>query len=182
MVSINSFTCLLVNSSTKKITCLLVYSSTNKQLVYIWISAHIIMLAEHPPISGSLLFFSITSNLWAEKLKGESKASSAWAADVKRSKGIALTVWCANSECWQRRKRKTVLCYLWSILFALSSCHLVREQLMLGEVKPKKESSVLFHLSFIYATIVAFLHWLRRFCSRSAEFFILHSNLSIYYK
>ena len=30
------------------------------KLVYRWISAHITLLAEHPPISGSFLFFSIT--------------------------------------------------------------------------------------------------------------------------
>ncbi|MEE1315627.1 MAG: hypothetical protein U0K35_00165, partial [Prevotella sp.] len=29
------------------------------KLVYIWLSMHIIMLAEHPPISCSFLFFSI---------------------------------------------------------------------------------------------------------------------------
>ena len=38
--------------------------------------------------------------------KWESEASSAWAAYVKRSKGIAPAVWCANSESWQMREVK----------------------------------------------------------------------------
>ena len=40
--------------------------------------------------------------------KWVSEASSAWAADVKRCKGIALTAWCANRSCWQMRKGKWV--------------------------------------------------------------------------
>ena len=31
------------------------------KLVYRWISAHITLLVEHPPISGSFMFFSITT-------------------------------------------------------------------------------------------------------------------------
>ena len=38
--------------------------------------------------------------------KWESEASSAWAAYVKRSKGIAPAVWCANRSCWQMREVK----------------------------------------------------------------------------
>ena len=80
----HQITCQLVYSSTcqlKKSTCLLVYSSTCQlivfivfsyrrlsdvmcadwhwKLVYRWISAHITLLAEHPPISGSFLFLYI---------------------------------------------------------------------------------------------------------------------------
>ena len=40
------------------------------------------------------------------KGKTESEASSAWAANVKRSTDPVRTVWCANSECWQRWKMK----------------------------------------------------------------------------
>ena len=40
------------------------------------------------------------------KVKTESEASSAWAANVKRSTDAVRTVWCANSECWQRGKSK----------------------------------------------------------------------------
>ena len=60
----------LVNLSTRLLTIFIVFSyrrlldvicaDRHWKLVYIWISAHITMLEEHPPISGSFLFFSIT--------------------------------------------------------------------------------------------------------------------------
>ena len=59
----------LVNLSTRLLTIFIVFSyrrlldvicaDRHWKLVYIWISAHITMLEEHPPISGSFLFFSI---------------------------------------------------------------------------------------------------------------------------
>ena len=121
----------LVNLSTRLLTIFIVFSyrrlldvicaDRHWKLVYIWISAHITMLEEHPPISGSLMFLSwiIIREHPSDpcSTKGESKASSAWAAYVKRSTDAVRTVWGANRSCWQRRnivptnENKACLCF-----------------------------------------------------------------------
>ena len=67
-IFLTSETCQL-NQSTCQLIVFIVFSyrrlsdvmcaDRHWKLVYRWISAHITLLAEHPPISGSFLFFSI---------------------------------------------------------------------------------------------------------------------------
>ena len=69
------------------------------KLVYKWISAHITLLAEHPPISGSFLFFSITITRIRKNYPLLSKLSlMEFSCALRRRKIITSFLWNIPSD------------------------------------------------------------------------------------
>ena len=73
------------------------------KLVYRWISAHITLLAEHPPISGSFLFFSIAiTRIKRKKLSPVVQVVFGITKTIKTTQGsdcpaiMSVQIFCAN--------------------------------------------------------------------------------------